>query len=183
MRLPRSPQVRKAFKVLTREIGLSLKEINHRAAKMMQRGNYAGAQEVMSEAQNLQSYLAEVKSLQQRLGRRRSDSTGGTKTARNDQHALWEYYQPILKALISLGGEAKRPAIEEMFCELADGWLLAGDKQSMARGQPRWKVMIGRARRSLKAEGFVEDVDLLRWRITAQGRKIASQDWPRDRKK
>jgi hypothetical protein len=175
MNLPRGPQIRKAFKALIREIDLSLKEVNRRAAKMMQRGHYAGAQQAMTEAQNLQAYLLEAKALQKRQGSVRHGSSGIGKTPKDQQHALWEYYQPILAALVSLGGEAKRPAIEVKFQELSDGWLLPGDRESMGRGKPRWKVMIARAKKPMLAEGFVEAPNIMKWRITDNGRAAANK--------
>lgn len=175
MNLPRGPQIRKSFKALIREIDLSLKEINRRAAKMMQRGNYAGAQQVMSQAQSLQAYLTEVNALQKRLRTIRGGSGDRAKTAKNQQHALWEYYQPILKALIAIGGEATRPQIEARFGELFQDWLQPGDEAMMARGRPRWKVMIGRAKKPMLAEGFVEAPNVMKWRVTGNGRKAASK--------
>lgn len=129
----------------------------------------------MSQAQGLQAYLTEVKALQQRLRTIRGGTGGQAKAAKNQQHALWEYYLPILKALIAIGGEATRAQIEVKFGELFQGWLQPGDETLMARGQKRWKVMIGRAKKPMLAEGFVEASNVMKWRVTDNGRKAASK--------
>ncbi len=175
MNLPRGPQIRKAYKALIREIDLSLKEVNRRAAKLMQRGNYAGAQQVMSQAQAVQAYLTEVKAMQKRLGAIRGGGGGKVKATKNQQHALWEYYQPILKALAAIGGEGTRSEIEDKFAELFPDWLQPGDQAMMSGDRPRWKVMIGRAKKPMLAEGFVEAPNVMRWRVTEDGRKAASK--------
>lgn len=175
MNLPRGPQIRKAYKTLIREIDQSLKEINRRAAKLMQRGDYAGAQQVLSQAQAVQAYLNEVKAVQKRLGAIRGSRRGKLMETKDQQHALWEYYEPILKALAAIGGDATRSEIEAKFAALFSDWLRPGDKSIMAGGRPRWKVMIARAKKPMLAEGFIQAPNAKRWRITENGRNVAGK--------
>ena len=58
-----------------------------------------------------------------------------------------KFYHPILKALVALGGEARRDGIEAYFESSFADKLLPADLKLMVRGVPRWKVMIKRARK------------------------------------
>ncbi len=184
MNVPRGPQIRKAIKATVREIELSLKEVNARAAQVMQKGHYAAAQELLVQAQKIQAFRAEVKALPVRLKALRGGDGGGCKkqSGSGEQRALWEYYQPVLKTLDALGGEARRSDIEAKFAELFDRWLLEGDRTAMGQGKARWKVMIARSRKALRSEGFIEDVNMFTWGITKEGRKIAAQEPKQSRK-
>jgi hypothetical protein len=91
------------------------------------------------------------------------------------QHALWEYYQPILRTLIAIGEDANRSQIEEKFGELYRDWLKPGDEVLMSSGKPKWQVMIGRAKKPMQAEGFVEAPTAFIWSITDAGRKAANR--------
>ena len=118
MNLPRSGQIRKALRATEREVKLSLKEVNQRAAKLMERGNYEGAKALITQGKGSHAYLAKVQALWNRLSELRG-GRGGRKFGKNEQHALWEYYQPVIKVLVSLGGEATRAQIEAKFGELS----------------------------------------------------------------
>jgi hypothetical protein len=89
------------------------------------------------------------------------------------QTPLWEFYRPILQALVSLRGEATRKEIEAKLEETLAGSLKDGDLSKNANGLPRWKVMVGRARKHMIAEGFVTADALLRWKITSKGEQVA----------
>ena len=175
MNLPRSGSVREAFKATVREVKLALKEINTRAAKCMARGDYAGAQSIMSQAQQVQQFADEIQALQKRISQ---IGGGGSDQKRPNvgTHALGEFYQPILQCLGDLSGDVKRKQIERSLGERFDTWLLPGDRVAMSGGKPRWMVMVGRSKQHLIAEGFVEAPNNLLWRITPAGRKAAQQE-------
>ncbi len=175
MNLPRNGSIRRAFRTTMREFKLSLKEINARAAKCMARGDYAGVQTLMNQAQQVQQFADEVREFQRRLSQLKGGG-GGPKPLRAEAHAQWEFYQPILQCLIELNGDVTRDEIEKHFGGRFDAWLLPGDRAAMSRGRPRWKVMIGRSKRHLIAEGFVSAPNMQKWRITAAGRKAAQQE-------
>ena len=86
---------------------------------------------------------------------------------------LWEFYRPILQALVALGGDATRKQIEAQLDETIAGILKEGDCVTNARGVPRWKIMVRRARKHMIAEGFVTGENLLRWKITSKGEQAA----------
>jgi hypothetical protein len=177
MNLPRSAAIRNAFEATRREIKMSLKEINARAGKFMARGNYARAQQTMELAKQVQQFLDELRAFQKRLKQVRTGGTGtGPKPPRDETHALWEYYQPILQCLVDLNGEAKRDTLEKAFEQRYHSWLKPGDKTLLPRGEPRWKLMFRQTKKCLIGEGFVEAPNHLTWRITPAGRKAAQQE-------
>jgi len=45
----------------------------------------------------------------------------------------------------------------------------------MARGTERWQIMVRRSRKSLAAEGWIEDRSGPVWRITDAGRRAAEK--------
>lgn len=175
MSLPRSGAIRKTFKATIREIKLALKEVNARAGKFMARGDYVRAQASMEQAKQVRQFADELRVFQKGLGQI-ARGISNEKPAKDETHATWEYYQPILQCLIDLNGDATRDQIEKRFAERFDSWLLRGDRAAMGRGEPHWKVMIGRSKKHLIAEEFVSAPNHLTWRITAAGRKAAQQE-------
>jgi hypothetical protein len=95
---------------------------------------------------------------------------------------MWEYYQPILKALVALGGSAKLQALLPEAKRELDGILKAGDLELMANGRPRWEVIIRRSRKHMAKEGFIEASTGATWRITTAGRRAAASGISRKRR-
>jgi hypothetical protein len=48
-----------------------------------------------------------------------------------------------------------------------------GDFSMNARGLPKWKVMVGRAKKHMVREGYLQDGQLLKWTVTKKGENIA----------
>ena len=175
MSLPRSAAIRKALKATSREIKMALKDINARAGKFVARGDYARAQRSMELAKQVRQFSDDLRAFQSRLGQFRSDGAG-PKPPKDESHAQWEYYRPLLQCLIDLDGDATRSRLETLFEQRFGSWLKPGDKATLPRGQARWKVIIGRCKKHLIAEGFVEAPNHLIWRVTPAGRKAAEQE-------
>lgn len=170
--IPRNHDVAQAIRSLGREVKLAIKEANQHAAKRLARGDYAGAQSLIETAKAIADFGNEVKTIH---GRWRSLRSTAHKPGRKkgDQTALWELYRPILQALVALGGNATRKEIEARLEETIGGTLKEGDLTTNGRGIPRWKIMVGRARKHMIAEGFVSGENLLRWKITSKGEHAA----------
>jgi len=170
--VPRSQEVTKAIRSLACQTRLATKEANQMAAKRLARGDYAGAQSLINVAQAISAFGNEVLGLNSRW--REIRLTGkGPKMGKNSQTPLWEFYRPILQALVALGGDASRKDIEAKLEETLAGNLKEGDLVINAHGLPRWKVMVGRARKHMITEGFVTGENLLRWKITGKGEQAA----------
>ena len=170
--VPRNQEVTKAIRSLARQTRLATKEANQMAAKRLRPWRLRRMQSLINVAQAISAFGNEVLGLNSRW--REVRSTGkGPKMGKNSQTPLWEFYRPILQALVALGGDATRKDIEGKLEETLAGSLKEGDLVTNAHGLPRWKVMVGRARKHMIAEGFVTGENLLRWKITGKGEQAA----------
>ena len=172
VKLPRKKEISQAIRSLGRQIKLATKETNQLAAKRLSRGDYARAQALIEVAQAISVFRSEVLALNDRWKTLRS-ADKDFKRRKDSQTPLWEFYQPILRAIISLGGEATRKDIEETLEKTLTSTLKEGDFVKNARGMPRWKLMVGRARKHMIAEDFVTRESLLKWKITSKGEQAA----------
>lgn len=173
MSIPRTSHIRAAFQTVVRELKASHAELNKRAAQQMERGNYERARDVMGQGEALAAYIAEVRGVGQKL--RSLNGRNGEAKQRQERRAQWEYYTPVLRCLMELGGTASRPEIEREFNKSFSTWLKPGDTQLSPKGIARWQTMVGRCRKPLIAEGFIEPAQHRRWQILPAGRKAAKQ--------
>ena len=74
---------------------------------------------------------------------------------------------------MAAGGECLRSEIESAL-DVGE-FLKAADRTPMSGGQERWKVMVRRARKPLRAEGWIADDAGVRWRITEAGRRAVER--------
>jgi hypothetical protein len=150
----------------------ALKELNQQAAKLMAKGDYAGAGQLAERGRTMNTFEEKVELLRDEwraLWKARTEDAGkGPKTP------LWEYYQFVLQGLDGLGGEAARRELEQHLESQTAARLKAADlKPADRRGTPRWKVMVRRARRQMIREKYLEDGAGKQWRITPLGRQVA----------
>ena len=174
-RLPGGREVDRALRNVEREVRAALKALNQQAGKSLARGDYQSAEGMVAVGRSVSDFRKEVEELRRHwraLLVPKEQSQGHAP----ESTPLWEFYRPILRALDSLGGEATRQEIERRVEPELAGLLKAGDSKVMARGNPRWKVMIRRARQPMIREGFLETSKGSRWRITAAGRRAARED-------
>lgn len=172
MKIPGGTNVNKTFGVLKKSVKTCLRESNQQAGKLLAKGDYSRAESLVEIAKSIDTFRTEVESLHSRWreiikGVRKETTTG-------KQTPLWEYYQPILQALMNLGGVARIAELEVAVRNLMNGRFTADDLMIMARGRTRWQAMIRRARKHMVREGFLEGDTGLEWRITPPGRKAAA---------
>ena len=98
------------------------------------------------------TFRIEVESLHTRWKEIKGGPQG---TAKAPQTPLWEYYQPILEALVDLDGAARIAEIESAVGLLMKDRLVEGDLSIRANGRARWQVMIRRARKHMVKEGLL----------------------------
>lgn len=170
--VPRNKEVTQAIRSLVRQIKLATKETNQQAANRLARGDYGGAQSLITVAQAVSAFGNEVLQLNERWREVRS-TCREPKKGKDSQTPLWEFYCPILQALASLGGVATRKEIEGRLEETLTGSLKEGDFVKNTRGVPRWKLMVGRAKKYMIAEGFVTREGALKWKIMSKGEQAA----------
>lgn len=175
-KVPGAGGVERAIRNVKREIKGSLKQIHLHASKLLSRGNYTGAQALVDIARLVDAFELEVETLR---GKWRSLGGGGTgSAAKAETTPLWEYYRPILQALSSADGQASTPDLLRRLEPVLVKALKPQDLEAMSNGRPRWQVMVRRARRPMRKEGFIEPGGGKEWRITIAGRKAAAGQTP-----
>lgn len=175
-KVPGAGGVERALRNVKREIKGSLKQIHDLASKLLSRGNYVGAQALVDVARLVNSFDLEVETFREKW---RSLRGGGTSTgAQAEKTPLWEYYRPILQALVSGDGRASTSELLSRLEPLLAKALKPEDFEAMSNGRPRWQVMVRRARRPMRKEGFIERDGGKEWRITSAGRKAAAGQNP-----
>jgi hypothetical protein len=167
-------KVENALKSAQKQVRVALKDVNTQAGKTVAKGDYTGAEVLVDVGKKIQGFQVEMDAL---LGRWRTITTGNQaeRNEESDTTPLWKFYHPILKALVALGGEARRDGIENYFESTFADKLLPGDLKPMVGGIPRWKVMVKRARKPMMKECFLEDGNVKLWRISREGRRVAQE--------
>ena len=171
--LPGRREVAKALKTLGRAVKLARKGTNQYAARLLAKGEYTRAEALVGHAKALGKFEVEVALLITQWQTVVSAVHGQGK-APSDLTPLWEYYRPVLNAIVALGGEARISAIERHLEPLAERIWKANDLAPGSRGRPRWKAMVKKTRRQLVKEGWLEPRPLIAWRITSAGKKVAA---------
>ena len=178
MKIPHGPGVARALRNARTATTKALTGLNRVAGQRMAKGDYSSAEALAAKGREIAQFDQQLKDLlatwRTLSGRR---ATGGRSSA-GEVTPLWGYYQSILKAIVEAGGECHRDAIEAAFEGSAGGFLQPGDRVPMSGGRTRWKVMIRRARKHLRSEGWIDDEVSTIWRITPAGRKAAELDKP-----
>jgi Mrr restriction endonuclease-like protein len=171
-RIPHARGVRLALRALGKATQASLKGLNKIAGQRMAKGDYMTAQQLAAKGTQVREFQLEIERLRVRwkeLGEARD------RAAKSPITPLWLYYEPILQALASLGGEARRSDLEAQVERMIAASLQAGDRAPLARGRERWRVMIQRARKHLRAERWIEAGGGPVWKITDAGRAAADK--------
>jgi len=166
-------QVERAFVSAERKVKDALKKINREAGRLLANGDYAGMEALVQMARAVQGFQSELADLQVKwkdLSRQGKKTKGAGK---EETTPLWSYYQPLLRMLVELGGDATRHEIENAYEKHLQELTKGGDHEIMGNGSPRWKVMIRRARKPMTKEGFLDSSKKGRWIITAVGRQAA----------
>jgi hypothetical protein len=177
VKIPHANGVVKAIRAVRSATQKSLKALNAGAGQRMAKGDYATAEMLAAKGKEIRDFQSEIEALRKRW---REVSGRGDPAAKKATTPLWQYYQPILKAIVQAGGQCRRSEIEPTVERVMATSLQAGDRFAMARGRERWQVMIRRARKPLVAEGWIEADSGKLWQITAAGRRTAEQPMTKD---
>ncbi|MEX2214988.1 MAG: hypothetical protein WD768_12715 [Phycisphaeraceae bacterium] len=173
-KIPRRNEVLRAIRAVAREVKMATKEVNQQAAKRLARGDYVAAQSLIDTAKTVATFSAEVAELQRKW---RDVGAGVSKDGgKSQQTPMWEFYRPILRALVALNGDANLKLIIGQLEEGVSDWLKEGDFTPNTRGIPRWQVMVRRARKVMTKEGFLSGEHKQRWIITKKGEQAAAKE-------
>jgi hypothetical protein len=148
-----------------------LKALNQVASQRMAKGDYLAAEELAAKGKEIHQFQSEVDALARRWG----EVCGGDRAAKQALTPLWTYYQPILRALVTLGGKSSLGDLEAQVEHLISPLLQPADRAPMAGGRERWRAMIQRARKPLVTESWIEGGSGPTWSITAAGRQAAEK--------
>lgn len=170
-RIPHSREVDRALKSVKSEVQIAWRELNNAASRAMAKGDYTTAEALAAKGKGIHAFLVDVESFRKRW---RTLRVGGEPRTNNTVTPLWAYYQPILKALAQVGGESHRKDLEPSVFQLLNSQMLPRDRELLAGGRERWQVMVGRARKDLVVEGWLEDRKGTGWVITEAGRSAAT---------
>ena len=171
-RVPQARGVTVALREVRAAAQRSLKGLNQAASQRMGKGDYATAEVLAAKGKEIQQFQTEVEMLRKHWREVCALDASATK---NSATPLWMYYQPILQALVQAGGECRRGEVESRVEKLMGAMLQPTDRDAMARGRERWRIMVQRARKALVAEGWMEDGTFLVWRVTNAGRQAAKK--------
>jgi hypothetical protein len=171
-RIPHAQGVAKALRSVRVAAQKALKGLNQAASQRMSKGDYSAAEGLAAKGKEIRQFQAEVEVVHKRW---REVCGAGGRGSKKSVTPLWAYYQPILKAIVHLGGECRRTDLEAHVDRLMAESLQAGDREVMARGSERWQIMVRRSRKALVAEGWIENLTGPVWRITDPGRRAAEK--------
>jgi len=173
-RVPHAREVDQAIRGVLAEVKESLKGVNTAAGQAMMKGDYSTAEALVAKGREVQGFQVEVDAIRKRWKELRGSGFGKT-GERKAKTPLWSYFQPILMALVELGGAARRLEIEPIVQRIMAGNMQPGDLDVFAQGETRWQRMIRRSRKQLVEEGWLEGNTGTVWKITRTGRGAAKK--------
>ena len=171
MKVPGSTNVNKSLLALKKSLKECLVQINQEAGRVLSKGNYARTESLVDVAKSVEAFHKDIDALHLRW-----KEVQGQGRVRPTQTPLWEYYNPILRALVNLNGVARIAEIEQAVASAMKDRFTDGDFNIMAHGRARWQRMIRNARRHMVREGLLEGGTGIEWKIAPQGRNAAAAD-------
>jgi len=178
MGVPKRAQVDRAIRNVKRQVRSTLKAVNAQAGKLLSRGRYPEAEDLVRVSRGMDAFQARVEDLRKEW-RSLTASHAGTKPI-GDKTPLWRFYHPVAKALLSLGGAATRVELERALPPFLEGQASPADMVPGPRGVPRWRVMLRKARRPMIKEGFLESARGATWQLSTAGKRLAQGEAPTD---
>jgi len=172
--VPGKGRVNRALRAAQREVKGASSRVNQKAAKLLARGDYEGAEVLVDLGRRVQEFGSQLTELTH-AWRQLRGAAGDQHNEKLESTATWKLYSPILKTLIANDGTMTWKAVEEGLGSSSDFQPVAGDLV-MRKGKPGWVSSVRKARAGLVKEGFVERRGGLEWRITAAGRKAADSE-------
>ena len=172
--IPGGREVERSLKQSLKDIKSSLKQVNAQVGKFLGKGDYKGAEELISTAKKIGQFEEELDTFRKRWKEIKHGSNPLNQT-KEKPLPLWKYYAPTLRLLRDLGGTAKKETIE-MEMEPGVSELFPPSEIHSKGKRPRWAFMMRRALGAMEKEGFVQRIKK-EWRITPSGRKAAESNW------
>jgi hypothetical protein len=160
--------IARSIVALKRQLRGAVKQLDQEAAKLLARGKYEAAAALVESAKRSRQFVAEVEALRSRW---KSLNTSGGNLQHSEKTPLWAYYGLVARGLSVLGGNATRSQIMDWITEHGVSELKPGDLARTTRGRVVWQRNVGRAKRAMLKEGYLEPGS--KWKLTELGRNIA----------
>jgi hypothetical protein len=173
--IPNKRAVSQAIRSVRRTLKQTIKEINQTAADLAKKGDYERAEAAMAQGRQLMGFREEIVGVEQKWKQVCGFAKAPNKASGDVSLAAWQYYAPITRSLVALGGRASLSDLEAEFLRQMEPQLRLGDRSRMATGRERWQVMIRRARKHMIKEGWVSSRSGKLWEITTAGRQVAEK--------
>jgi hypothetical protein len=173
--VPNKRAVSQALKSTRRALKQTIKEINQLAADLAKKGAYGRAEATMTKGRELMHFREEIAGVEQKWKQVCGSGKAQTEGSGEVSLAAWQYYAPIVRSLVELGGKASLTDLEAEFLRQMESHLRVGDRSHMAGGRERWQMMIRRARKHMFKEGWLSNKSNKIWEITAAGRQVAEK--------
>jgi hypothetical protein len=172
--IPNKRAVSQAIRSTRRALKQTIKELNQTAADLAKKGDYERAEAAMTKGRELMRFREEMAGVEQKWKQVCGSAKAQNEAAGDVSLAAWQYYAPIVRSLVALGGKASLSNLEAEFHRQMEPHLRIGDRAHMADGRERWRVMI-RAHKHMFKEGWLSSRSGKLWEITAAGRLVAEK--------
>jgi len=177
--------VNKAFEILVSGLETALKYVREKAAQASRQGKYEQAQKLLTQAQQMERFITDIRAKQQEWQRLtgeprrvRKGKREAKRLSRGECTSQKAYRLPILRALVALGGEAPaQEVLKRVFAEMEDLLKLI-DLQPLPSNpkEPRWRNTARWERWAMVKEGLLRrDSPRGIWAITERGREYLRQ--------
>jgi Mrr restriction endonuclease-like protein len=170
--IPNKRAVSQAIRSARKALKQTIKEINQAAADLAKKGDYERAEAAITKGRELMGFREEIAGVEQKWKQVCGSGKAQNKASSDISLAAWQYYAPILRSLVALGGKATLSDLEAEFLRQMEPHLRVGDRSRMVAGRERWQVMIRRARKHMFKEGWLSSRSGKLWEITAAGRQV-----------
>ena len=160
--------------------------LNERGAQAFQDGNHGLAEEYLKKVRSLSPLREDVSVLGRKL-QALLDKPIPVKAAKpaerqmshGDRTPLSAYSVPILRALVEMGGRARRPLVmDRVYEQMRDTFTEADLELSSGKTpQPRWQGVLQNCRERMRQDGLIVDGTRGWWEISDKGRAwLAEQE-------
>jgi hypothetical protein len=173
--VPNKRAVSAAIRSARRALKQTITEVNQSAADLAKKGAYERAEAAMAKGRELIGFLEEVAGIEQKWNQVCGSGQEQKRGSGDVSLAAWQYYIPIVRTLVALGGKASLNDLEAEFLQKMEPDLRVDDRSHMAPGMERWQVMIRRARKHMVKEGWVVSKSSKLWEVTTAGRLVAEK--------
>jgi restriction system protein len=177
-------EVAVAFDIVLEEIEDVIEVLNNEGAQAFQSGKYDIAKDLIDKGSQMTAFREKVSDLRKEWTNIFANVARGTvrkrgrkvtaKLKRGLRTPEDAFREPILKAIVELGGSAPMAVVLEKVEQLMKGTLNAYDRQSVSSypHQPRWRNTAQWTRNAMVREGLLSsDSERGIWEITDAGRR------------